>query len=924
MPLQALDPNAQLQMPGMVDLAGGAEAQAKMYDIGAQGLGDMGKILQEHAAQTAKLTGALAGAKAAIQYDENGNLLPLTKLPMDMSITSQAFRESAINIYTNTAANQATQYARSLARDATMQADPKLFATTWNAYQTKLLTDVDPLVAGALTPRLIETGGNTYGTLADNLAVANKASAGILSEQAITEILGNTSQRVDAMGDTQAARDYIDKQASDKDSGVGHQLMQLYGTDALKFNPGVLTQKLKDFYQKAYGAMISGQAAQFGATEVIQPDGTRTGDSSGLQAYLDKLRQDPRIAELFPGAQNFATQIEGPAKARFAVAEQGQKAKFQQDQINVDSANTQNVGALKYKADEALLLFNQRKDASGIEGVLQQSIQTTFDSSPVKDKQARLDFQLGIIGKMNDQLSSPDEVEKMRLLRTALDPNRQGPNQRIPDNRAGTDTLKTLQLIWDSKYAQTTGQPGAVITAASDPAAVYSLAAAPHTGFLDNTGRILPRLVSGFKDGINAASSLQDANNVYANFLTMQKVAPDELKVELSDDQRKDILLWGESGQNINEYVHLRSVMKGGEVQAGYDSRANSMLNANKDKNFTYQSLQGAFQAAFVSSSTILGAVRQGLGFAPNPNVEKLPANYQQGWFGLSMPGGDDVRRALGYAPTDTLRIDMDEGAEKTWINAQANAAGTGSTGDGIFQAGLGDMFHQGYNISKLLMAAQIDTGQPGAPRDLTNDFTFGKYAPESYYKESAVNIAMDVSLTAEDWGKQPAVRERLQAIPGMLSSDFFKYGDKRFWAEQYTQGRLKLQPETGIGGKFLGYTVLGLLETPYENRWVPLNPPGQYYNYDQQSGPLAREALKGVEEGRAAAVGMETAAGTGGAARIAATVSAAGARYTAGEFRREFVDTGTTHSYFATLWETLFGGGTVDLSKPPSAVLKP
>ena len=923
MPLQALDPNAQLQVPGMMDQSAGAEAQAKLYDIGANSLGNMAQILQEHAGETAKLTGALAGAKSAIQYDANGNLLPLTKLPMDQSIASQAFRETAINIYSNTVSNQANQYARALAREPAMQADPKLFMDTWNAYQSKTLTDVDPLVAGALTPKLIEMGGNTYSDLADKLVASNKASSGLLGEQAIAEQLGMTNQRVDAMGDTKAARDIIDKTVSDSKTGVGVQLLQLNAGDPLKYNPGKLTAMAKDFYQKAYGAMTSGQAGQFGATETKQPDNTYTGDKTGFEQYIGKLRTDPQIRQQISSDADFKSMIEDPARARFAASEMGMQAQFQQDKLNADAANANNVGQLRLQGDQGMLLWNQKKDPSGIINALKQSQQTTFDGNIAIDTKARRDFQLGLIGEQFKSISSPDAVEEMRLIQGVNSPTLTGPGPRFGDYRASTQALKTLQNQWDGRYAQTTGQADGVISAYNDPAANYPFIAAPGS-FTDKTGRILPRMVGEFQGGIGDNATLQQANNMYGNYLTYQATAPNELKAELTDQQRSDILLWGEAGQDKNAYVHMRSIMHGGELAAGYETRAAVMVNANKDKDFTYHSLQGALQQAFVSSSTILGAVRVGLGFAPNPNVEKLSVGQTEGWFGLSVPGGDDVRRALGYPPTGTLRIDMDQGAEKAWVDAQAKAAGTGSIGAGVFQAGLGDMFDQGYNISKMLMPAQIDVGTAGEPRDLTNDFTFGKYAPGAYNKQPEVNIAMDVSYKiADEWSKQPALREQMQGINGVLSSDFFKFGDRRYWAEQYTQGRLKLQPETGVGGRFLGYTVKGLVETPYENRWVDLNPPGQLYNFDQQNGPLAREVLKGVPEGRAAAVGMETAAGTGGAARIAATVSAAGARYTAGEIKSEFWDTGQTKSYLGNLWNTVFGGGTQPLSAPPSDVLK-
>src|SRR5262245_21883070 len=137
--------NSGLSQPPAVDVSAGQRAIAQSASLSVRVIDQTGDVFFEQAAEKARVSGSLAGAKAALQRDENGNLLPLTTLPDDATIYGTAYREAAIQNYVAAIDIDAGLKADELAR--THASDPEAFRQAWNLYAENSVKLLDQSVA---------------------------------------------------------------------------------------------------------------------------------------------------------------------------------------------------------------------------------------------------------------------------------------------------------------------------------------------------------------------------------------------------------------------------------------------------------------------------------------------------------------------------------------------------------------------------------------------------------------------------------------------------------------------------------------------------------------------------------------------------------------------------------------------------------
>jgi hypothetical protein len=150
---------------GRFDVSGGQRAAAAGYGTVARVADQVRDFAAEELAHDSEVQGQLAGAKDAVQYDENGKLLPLTTLPDDFTIYGKAYREAAIVNYRTAAEGDAALKADDMGRQ--FEQDPEGFRQNWNTYVGETAQGLHPEVAAELTPYLHRIGTMKFGALAD-------------------------------------------------------------------------------------------------------------------------------------------------------------------------------------------------------------------------------------------------------------------------------------------------------------------------------------------------------------------------------------------------------------------------------------------------------------------------------------------------------------------------------------------------------------------------------------------------------------------------------------------------------------------------------------------------------------------------------------------------------------------------------------
>jgi hypothetical protein len=312
--------------PGMVDVGGGDRALAQGLQIGVRDAGGVADLAYKRAAVQAELTGKVAGAKDAIQYDANGQLLPLSTLPDAATIYGKAYREAAI-----------TNYALALSADAEVKAselatqhgnDPNGFRVAWNSYQTGTLKEALPEVAAVITPHLVRIGGQQYASLFDQQHQAAIDQARIGAKSQLERLTGALAGRLKGMpydgSSMMVANDLIRTEA-------GPVIASLAAIDP-SFGPESQKAAVQGLTQSVIGTLVANTAEEIGRKVIRDPSsGMLTHDTAGVDRYLAQAWDgSPELQRLFtPDAWKG---VVSDARTRVALSAAG-------DQLRLDAAN---------------------------------------------------------------------------------------------------------------------------------------------------------------------------------------------------------------------------------------------------------------------------------------------------------------------------------------------------------------------------------------------------------------------------------------------------------------------------------------------------------------------------------------------------------------------------------------------------------
>lgn len=179
------------QGPGLTE---GAQLGRTIQAVAGNISGTMFQELGERAA----IKGYQAGLDDAVQFDENGKLLPATTLSHDNTIYGRNYNAGVRTLYTKAAVDDARQHAVDLGNK--YPDDPEAFRRDYNTWTKTTLEKMHPDLASVVENEFVTIGNTGFGTLADNKAKRDLASALEFRQQKIESIIATGKSRVAAIG----------------------------------------------------------------------------------------------------------------------------------------------------------------------------------------------------------------------------------------------------------------------------------------------------------------------------------------------------------------------------------------------------------------------------------------------------------------------------------------------------------------------------------------------------------------------------------------------------------------------------------------------------------------------------------------------------------------------------------------------------
>lgn len=272
----------------VADAGAGARATARAIGEGINVLDNLGQIAAREAEKQAEIKGKQAGANDAIQYDENGNLLPLTNLPPADTIYGASYREAAITNYGLAASTQAENKAGELARQFPL--DPQGFLDGWNAYTKATLDQMHPDVAPLLKPALVRIGGNAYGKIADAQAENEKTTALTGIDNQIGTLMRQAESTAGDLGFTNAT---VARAFDIVNTSVLPLLQQQAKIAPDKYNAETIKETLRRYQVDLVSQAVQGEAWKAASSRTVTIQGVPHPDTDAADRFLNGLVSDP-------------------------------------------------------------------------------------------------------------------------------------------------------------------------------------------------------------------------------------------------------------------------------------------------------------------------------------------------------------------------------------------------------------------------------------------------------------------------------------------------------------------------------------------------------------------------------------------------------------------------------------------------------
>lgn len=334
-----------------VSPASGLDARAHAWDSAADAATKWAQVLSSKAQDDAKIKGDLAGTHDGAQYDEDGNLKPLTTLPSDISAYSNAYRAAALAKYKVAALDDADVHFADLARQH--EQDPEAFRGAANDYIQETLKAMHPMAADEVSQGLHSGAIRTFGQLHDKQALREQNEAAEAIDNRASTIINRVANDAAQLGPTPAGFARTGQQ-------LATELLPLYA-DRKRFDPNFTdadaANKMNDATRLVVGQMVGNEYKQLYSKRIAGADGTQAFDAKSAETFLAGWDQSlsPEMKALFSPDEIDKVK----SNARSTV--QGLAASVQNDEnlrlASLDQQNASRISGLDDRLRQKLLTF---------------------------------------------------------------------------------------------------------------------------------------------------------------------------------------------------------------------------------------------------------------------------------------------------------------------------------------------------------------------------------------------------------------------------------------------------------------------------------------------------------------------------------------------------------------------------------------
>jgi hypothetical protein len=362
---------------GQYDVSAGQRAQADLFGQVAQVIDKVQDVAFEELANEAAVQGKLAGAKNAVQVDENGKLLPLTTLPDDFTIYGRAYREAALLNYRQAAEADAALRADEIGRQHAD--DPEGFRQAWNAYTQETAGALHPEVAGELAPYFHRIGAQKFGRLADEKATRERQGALDGFNNAIDSKYRQILHLADAYSLTPNAFAQIESMIQTEIVPLMQRIREINPD----FSPAEGEEMLRQYRLGAVKRALMHDAASAALGSKVAIGGVARPNTDVSDRYLNDLVENPPelLAALASPEEIEAMAAEARAWVDLKASETSLQRAQAAESLRLREARTLN--AWNEKMDRAA------GDPAALARLYLEADATAFSGDPVANEQAR-------------------------------------------------------------------------------------------------------------------------------------------------------------------------------------------------------------------------------------------------------------------------------------------------------------------------------------------------------------------------------------------------------------------------------------------------------------------------------------------------------------------------------------------------------
>lgn len=834
--------------PAERDVGIGFRAEAANLQVGINNAQAVSDTAFQRAAKGVELSGQLAGTKDGVQFDDKGNLLPLTQLPTNDTIYGRSFREAAITSYGQAATTAARKMADDIAR--THYNDPEGARTAWNAYQTQTLTAMHKDVAPFVANNLVSIGGDMFSQIADQHAVAvrlngaNDAKLGIAQSQ--KDLAGRLANMPLSSSSMTVVQDFVATQIAP----AVHQLGQI---DSVNYGEAVQKGMLQEAVKSGISTLVQNTAIQQGSGTFRDATGRLQVDTGKAASYLEKAYHTDGLDKLFTPDE--FKQVTSDALGKVNLLAAGREASFTAEysnQLTAGEANAGSVQAAIAKGDIAL----RNGDAGPLTAAYDAISHMTFSPSPSQNIAIQNQMRAQISGIRSDIMNNPTlyTVFQLQHDRAALQASSPGAAFNMPPGAAGEMLASQDWMNMDKASVAATGQHLSLST--FDPQLVHTVM---------RFSAFAPAQIAEF-NSIRGAKSENDLRGLTANLA--QAIGDDpQFADKLNKDVAEYALAFNRSvnvgGMGVDDFKKDWALSHNPLATSDAAKRSTAALDDSNNTTLMTTNLSTGLTKAIGGSSYFQRNLDSALGRPLNIAGDIVPGTLKESGAGFALRIG-----TLGlstYLPDPFVRRFLFGGVNTGMSNLKVELTGSAVTAysadryhhylnEGSTTAdtnALSDLAVRGYALSGFLPPGN------GKPID-TGAYYFGRGGPEQVYSISTAAVGEAVAHDLDGIGKSaspnmlenyPTLQQEILAGKDSLGSIMLHHalGNAQAappnWHDEVVRGNIRLDPVfINQGGKDLvsGYLMIWVKS---DGGYVQLNDSRNLWHYAAPEPDAATKA---------------------------------------------------------------------------------